>query len=49
LMKNLVSTYSEHWLLIIGVIFVACVLFFPGGLWGIVRQARFGVRKQVPA
>jgi branched-chain amino acid transport system permease protein len=44
LMKNLVSSYSDHWLLIIGVIFVACVLFFPGGIWSIFRYARFGVR-----
>ena len=43
LMKNLVSSYSDHWLLIIGVIFVACVLFFPGGLWSIFRHARIGV------
>jgi branched-chain amino acid transport system permease protein len=49
LMKNLVSTYSEHWLLIIGVIFVACVLFFPGGIWGILRQAKFGAPTKVPA
>jgi branched-chain amino acid transport system permease protein len=49
LMKNLVSTYSEHWLLIIGVIFVACVLFFPGGIWSIVRQARLGARTEAPA
>ena len=40
LMKNVVSSYSEHWLLIIGVIFIACVLFFPGGIWGTLRQVR---------
>lgn len=40
LMKNLVSSYTEHWMLIIGVIFVASVLFFPGGLWGSVRAMR---------
>lgn len=49
LMKNLVSTYSEHWLLIIGVIFVACVLFFPGGIWSIVRQVRWRARAEAPA
>ncbi|HXP30325.1 MAG TPA: ABC transporter permease [Stellaceae bacterium] len=38
LMKNLVSSYSEHWMFIIGSIFIACVLFFPGGIWGTVRQ-----------
>jgi branched-chain amino acid transport system permease protein len=38
LMKNVVSSYSEHWMMIIGVIFVACVLFFRGGVWGLVRR-----------
>ena len=37
LMKNVVSSYSEHWLAIIGVTFICCVMFFPGGLWGMVR------------
>ncbi len=46
LMKNLVSSYSEHWLLIIGVVFVVCVLFFPGGLWSIFRQAPFRIRAE---
>jgi branched-chain amino acid transport system permease protein len=34
LMKNVASSYSEHWLSIIGVTFICCVMFFPGGLWG---------------
>jgi ABC-type branched-subunit amino acid transport system permease subunit len=38
LLKNLVSSYSEHWPLIIGVTFIACVLFFPSGIWGVLRQ-----------
>jgi branched-chain amino acid transport system permease protein len=46
LMKNVVSSYSEHWLLIIGVIFIACVLFFPGGIWGTLR--RLGVGTSAP-
>jgi branched-chain amino acid transport system permease protein len=49
LMKNLVSTYSEHWLFIIGVVFVACVMFFPGGIWGSLRQVRIVWRAKVPA
>ena len=44
LMKNLVSTYSTHWMLIIGVVFIACVLYFPSGIWGTVRQLRGGGR-----
>jgi branched-chain amino acid transport system permease protein len=41
LMKNVVSSYSEHWLLIIGIIFICCVMFFPGGIWGTLRQVRW--------
>jgi branched-chain amino acid transport system permease protein len=39
-MKNVVSSYSEHWLAIIGVTFICCVMFFPGGLWGALRTLR---------
>jgi branched-chain amino acid transport system permease protein len=46
LMKNVVSSYSEHWLAIIGAIFICCVLFFPGGIWGTLRQIRWRRRKQ---
>jgi branched-chain amino acid transport system permease protein len=42
LLKNLVSSYSEHWPLIIGSIFVACVLYFPTGIWGTLRRIRRG-------
>jgi branched-chain amino acid transport system permease protein len=45
LMKNVVSSYSEHWLAIIGAIFICCVLFFPGGIWGTLRQVRWLRRK----
>jgi branched-chain amino acid transport system permease protein len=42
LMKNVVSSYSEHWLAIIGVTFVCCVMFFPGGIWGTLQNLRLG-------
>ena len=29
LMKNVVSSYSEYWLAIIGITFICCVMFFP--------------------
>ena len=38
LMKNVVSSFSEHWLAIIGVVFICCVMFFPGGLWRALRE-----------
>lgn len=41
LMKNVVSSYSEHWLAIVGVTFICCVMFFPGGLWGALRTLRW--------
>ena len=41
LMKNVVSSYSEHWLAIIGVTFICCVMFFPSGLWGALRNIRW--------
>jgi branched-chain amino acid transport system permease protein len=45
LMKNVVSSYSDHWLAIIGVTFICCVMFFPGGLWGSLQKVRWrGVR-----
>jgi branched-chain amino acid transport system permease protein len=40
LMKNVVSSYSEHWLSIIGATFICCVMFFPGGLWGILQRLK---------
>ena len=45
LLKNFSSSYSAHWLLIIGVTFIACVLFFPGGIWGVLRQFRVRTRR----
>ncbi len=41
LMKNFVSSHTQHWLLVVGVIFVACVMFFRQGIWGMLRN-RFG-------
>ena len=40
LMKNIVSSYSNHWMLIIGIVFVSSVLFFPLGIWGSLRALR---------
>ena len=41
LMKNVVSSYSDHWLAIIGITFIGCVMFFPGGLWGSLQKVRW--------
>jgi branched-chain amino acid transport system permease protein len=34
LLENLVSLWTVHWQLVVGAVFVACVLFFPAGIWG---------------
>jgi branched-chain amino acid transport system permease protein len=46
LMKNVASSYSEHWLSIIGVTFICCVMFFPGGIWGMLQKLQW---KRVPS
>ena len=33
-LENVVSLYTVHWQLVVGAIFMACVLFFPRGVWG---------------
>jgi branched-chain amino acid transport system permease protein len=38
LMKNIVSSYSAHWLAIVGSIFIGCVLFLPNGIWGTLQR-----------
>ena len=39
LLENLISLYTVHWQLVVGAIFVACVLFFPKGIWGTILAA----------
>jgi branched-chain amino acid transport system permease protein len=34
LIKNFVSSHTEHWLLVVGLLFIACVMFFRQGVWG---------------
>ena len=43
LLQSLVSTYTERWMLILGVTFVLFVLFAPGGIVGALR-GRVGLR-----
>ncbi len=38
LLENLVSLWTVHWQLIVGAVFVACVLFFPAGIWGTILK-----------
>ncbi|HKW94607.1 MAG TPA: branched-chain amino acid ABC transporter permease [Methylomirabilota bacterium] len=43
LLQSLVSTYTERWMLILGVTFILLVLFAPGGIVGVLR-GRVGIR-----
>lgn len=43
LLQSLVSTYTERWMLILGVTFILFVLFAPGGVVGALR-GRVGLR-----
>ncbi|WP_201449651.1 branched-chain amino acid ABC transporter permease [Bradyrhizobium sp. Ai1a-2] len=38
LLENLVSLWTVHWQLIVGAVFVVCVLFFPEGIWGTILK-----------
>jgi branched-chain amino acid transport system permease protein len=38
LMKNFVSTRTDHWMLIIGIVFICCVMFFRQGVYGTARN-----------
>jgi len=44
LLKNVVSSHTEYWLLWVGIIFILCVMFLPQGIWGWVRQRWTGTR-----
>ena len=34
LLEDVVTTLTSHWQLVLGLVFMACVLFFPRGIWG---------------
>jgi branched-chain amino acid transport system permease protein len=40
LLENLVSLWTVHWQLIVGAVFMICVLFFPAGIWGTLISPR---------
>ncbi len=43
LLQSLVSSYTERWMLLLGVTFIVLVLFAPGGVVGALR-GRIGIR-----
>jgi branched-chain amino acid transport system permease protein len=41
LLEDVVSRYTSHWQLVVGILFIVLILFFPRGVWGsIVDMAR---------
>jgi branched-chain amino acid transport system permease protein len=38
LIEDVLSSYTEHWMLFTGAIFVLMVIFLPGGLVGAARR-----------
>jgi branched-chain amino acid transport system permease protein len=37
-LENVVSIWTVHWQLVVGVVFIICVLFFPSGIWGTILK-----------
>jgi len=37
-LKHVISSMTEYWMLWVGVIFIACVMFMRQGVWGLVLQ-----------
>ena len=40
LIQEVLSSYTEHWMIFTGAVFVLMVIFLPGGLVGTVRRLR---------
>lgn len=39
LLENLVSSYTEHWLLVLGLIYVSVIIFAPRGIFLLIKEA----------
>ncbi len=37
-LEDIISGFTRYWMIVLGPIFVLCVLFFPQGIWGTVRD-----------
>ena len=44
-MEDILSAMTENWMIFLGTIFVLCVLFFPSGIWGAIKEMGARVRK----
>ncbi len=43
-LQQMISSYTEHWPLVMGIIFVLCVLYTNEGVWGLLRKFSKKVR-----
>jgi branched-chain amino acid transport system permease protein len=43
-LKYFVSSTTQHWTLIIGIIFIFSVMYFPHGIYGAIRSLRWGAK-----
>jgi branched-chain amino acid transport system permease protein len=42
-LEDVVTTFTTHWMAVVGIVFMAFVLFFPAGIWGaVVKRALRG-------
>lgn len=37
-LEDLISGFTRYWMIVLGPIFILCVLFFPRGIWGTVSE-----------
>jgi branched-chain amino acid transport system permease protein len=44
-MEDILSAMTTNWMIFLGTIFVLCVLFFPSGIWGAIKEMGARVRK----
>ena len=45
MLKHVVSSHTDYWMLAVGAIFILCVIFLPLGFWGVVRSVRTRMRR----
>ena len=46
-LEDVLSAITPNWMIFLGVIFVLCVLFFPSGIWGTVKELSLKRKKDV--
>ena len=46
MLEDVVSNYTSHWQLVVGVLFIVLILFFPRGIWGRWSSLRGGAHER---